>query len=449
MSFLPNRKYARTILKIASPAIAGYSSQMVVSIIDTAMVGRLEGAEIILAAMGLGVLATWTLTTFFSSLSTGTHILVARRYGEGDDGGAGAILKHSLVLTFFLGTLFGILGYLFAEPFIDVFSADNRVSHFAGQYIQFRALGLPFFLMGVSFRAFFYGIGHTKVFMYSALLSYVVNILFNYFLIFGTFGFPKMGVAGAGLASSIGMVVGLLYFAVAILRNEYRIRYQILRGLQLTKETLLPIIKLSAPVSFQNILILFGFLLFVSITGRIGTTEQAATQVVITALFVSFMPCFGFGVAAQTLVGNALGNNKPKIAYIYGIETAKIAVVFTLIVGALFAGLPEYCLRVLTNNDNVIRLATPILRLVGGAQIIYGAGIVLSAALQGAGDTLYVMNLEIITHWILFLPVSFVLAVYAGLGLLGAWLAMPMYVTAYTTLSYLKFRSGSWKAIRV
>src|SRR5512135_1727 len=103
MSLWPDKIYARRILRIAGPAIAGLSSQMIVSIIDTAMVGRLGDSDIALAAMGLGVLATWTLTSFFSSLATGTHILVARRYGEGRYRAAGIVLNNSLLLSFLLG----------------------------------------------------------------------------------------------------------------------------------------------------------------------------------------------------------------------------------------------------------------------------------------------------------------------------------------------------------
>ena len=436
-------------MKMASPAIAGYSSQMIVSVIDTAMVGRIENADIILASMGLGVLATWTLTSFLSSLSTGTHILIAHRFGESKHAELGDVLKHSLALTFGLGLIFGILFYWLSYPLMDLLAADVEVTKYSSEYMQYRAYGLPFFLMGISFRAFYYGIGSTKVFMYSALISYLVNIIFNYFLIFGNAGFPRMGVAGAGLASSIGMAVGLFVFLAFSYLPRYRIRYSLLRWPKFMAEEFLRIVRLSLPVSFQNILILFGFLLFVSITGLIGTVEQAATQVVITALYVSFMPCFGFGVAAQTLVGNALGNKQPQLAYIQALETTQLAIIFTSVIGFFFVGFTENTLSILTNNTIVIETATPILRLVGIAQVFYGAGIVLSSALQGAGETVFVMKLEIVTHWILFLPISYLLAVSTSFGLMGAWIAMPLYVIAYTGISYVKLRSGSWKKNRL
>jgi len=449
MSLLPQKRYAGRILKVASPAIAGMSSQMVVSIVDTAMVGRLEASEIALAAMGLGVLATWTLTSFFSSLGNGTHILVARRFGQGKMTEAGIVLNNSLLLSFFVGSVFGVLGFFYAFEAIDVFSSDQGVSLLAADYIKYRSIGLPFFLLAVSYRGFFYGIGHTNMFMFSALITYVLNIVFNYLLIFGNLGFPRMGVAGAGLAASIGMIAGWVFFIGVTFFPQYRRKYKYYDLLALGRRYLEPILRISLPVSFQNILILFGFLVFVAITGVIGTLQQAATQVVITSLYISFMPCFGFGIATQTLVGNALGNNNPSEAYRYGVETAKLGTIFTFCVGLVFVLVPDAVLYVITNNETVIEVARPLLRLAGVAQVAYGSGIIVANALQAAGDTLYVMYLEIITHWIIFLPVSFLLGVTLDLGIVGAWTGLPLYIALYTTVGWMKFRSGSWKSIKV
>jgi len=411
------------------------------------MVGRLDNSEVALAAMGLGVLATWTLTSFFSSLATGTHILVARRFGQGRHTAAGMVLNNSLVLSFILGIIFGMLGYFFAYDVINLFSSDENVALAAGEYIKYRSLGLPFFLLAVSYRGFFYGIGQTKIFMFSAIISYVCNIVFNYFLIFGTAGFPKMGLAGAGLAASIGMAVGMLFFIIVTFLPEYRRKYRYYNVVAIGLDHIRPIVRISLPVSFQNILILLGFLVFVAIAGIFGTLPQAATQVVISALFVSFMPCFGFGIATQTLVGNELGNNEPGEAYKYGIETAKIGTIFTIFVGLLFFAIPESILRVITPNESVIAVAKPLLLLAGAAQIAYGAGIILANALQAAGATLFVMYLEIITHWIIFLPLAYVLG--RQFGIVGAWMALPAYIASYTALAYVKFRSRTWTELKV
>ena len=163
--------------------------------------------------MGLGLLATWAITSVFSSLATGTHVLVARRYGERDYPGAGDVLNNSLVLALLLGLAFGAPGLSLFVPTSSTSSrADPAVADAGTGYMQWRFIGLLFFLFVVSYRGFFNGIGHTKVFMYSAIIINVSNILFNYLLIFGAFGFPRMGLTGAGASSAISNVMGALFF---------------------------------------------------------------------------------------------------------------------------------------------------------------------------------------------------------------------------------------------
>jgi putative MATE family efflux protein len=449
MSLFPDKKLAPGVLRISSPAVAGLSSQMVVSVVDTAMVGRLEDTTVALAAMGLGILAAWAITSVFSSLATGTHVLAARRYGEGDSGGAGAILNNSLILAIVLGISFGLPGYYFSYEILDFFASDPAVAQAGADYLEWRFVGLVFFLFVVSYRGFFNGIGHTKVFMYSAIVINLSNIAFNYLLIFGSWGFPRMGIAGAGCSSALSNLIGVIFFLLVTLQSSYRKRYLYYRALHVSGDVIRQIVKISTPVSFQNVLILLGFLVFVAITGIVGTLEQAASQVVITALFMSFLPCFGFGIGAQTLVGQSLGNGNRILAKRVGYEAAKLATILTVFLGILFLAFPEFVILVITNDAEVIAMAVPILRIAGGAQIFYAVGIVLAHALQAAGATLYVMFIEIITHWIIFLPVCYLLSVTLGGGLIGAWLALPLYIISYSSLILVKYRRDAWLSIKI
>jgi multidrug resistance protein, MATE family len=449
MNFLPDRTLLRRVLKISTPAVAGLSSQMVVSVVDTAMVGRLENTTVVLAAMGLGLLTAWAITSTFSSLATGTHVLVARRTGEKDRRGAGEVLNNSLLLSLILGLSFGALGYIGSYAIIDFFSSDPAVAAAGATYLQWRFIGLPFFLFVVSYRGFFNGIGDTKIFMYSAVVINGSNIIFNYLLIFGTFGFPKMGLAGAGCSSAISNVIGCLFSVGVTFLSKYRRTYKYYRAITTDGAIIKQIVKISAPVSFQNILILLGFLVFVAITGKIGTTEQAASQVVITALFMSFLPCFGFGIGAQTLVGQSLGDGNRQLAKRFGIEAAKLATYFTVVLGIVFIFLPDLVIALITTNTEVANAARPVLRIAGAAQIFYASGIVLAHALQAGGTTVYVMMIEVLTHWIIFLPVCYVFGVALHGGILGAWFALPVYIVAYSSLIYAKYRSDSWLLIKV
>lgn len=449
MSILPNKRYTREILTMATPAIAGLSSQMIVSLVNTAMVGRLENTPVMLAAMSLGFLGSWAITSMFSSLSTGTHVLAARRHGEGNPIGVGEVLNNSLLICFFFGVIFGGLGYAFSYEIIDFFAHDPAVALAGAEYMKYQFLGLPFFLLIVSYRGFFYGIGHTKIFMFSAIIINFFNILFNYLFIFGALGFPKMALAGAGIGYAISLALGWLFFVAVTFVGDYRKHYKYYSHFRISRDVIAQIVKISLPVSLQNILILLGFLVFVAITGIIGIIEQAASQVVISALFISIMPCFGFGIAAQTLVGQSLGKGNRRQALVYGFETAKLGTIFTIIIGIIFVLFPETVIIAITTNRQVMHVARPILQAAGVAQVFYGAGIILANALQAGGATVFVMYVEVLTHWIIFLPLAYLFGVILGWGILGAWLALPVYILAYTIMNFWKFRSMTWVKLQL
>ena len=445
MNFLPVNNYYKKILKVALPAIAGLSTQMVVSLVDSAMVGRLEEATYALAAMGIGVLATWALVSFFSSMATGTHVIVARRFGQGNFIECGNTLNNSLIVSLLIGTVVALIGVLLSGPVAHFFASDDTVGYYASQYLLYRFLGIPFFLISVSYRGFFFGISKTKIFMISGILTNLFNVIFNYILIYGAFGLPRMGLAGAGLGSTLATFSDVVFYSFVILLPFYRKRFQNFKHFKFDKEIISGILKISLPVSFQNVFILVGFLSFVAIIGIIGIKEQAATQAIISTLFISFLPLFGFGIAVQTLVGNNLGAGKINIAKLYGFETAKVATIYTIFLGIIFIAIPQYVLLIITNDWSIIELAKSSLRIAGIAQIFYATGVVLANGLQAAGRTVFVMRTEVITNLFIFVPLAYLFGVVLEMGLFGAWLALPVYIGLYSLIIFLKFNSKDWQ----
>jgi putative MATE family efflux protein len=446
MNFLPEKKYYKDIFRLALPAIAGLSTQMVVSLVDAAMVGRLENTKYVLAAMGIGVLATWALVSFFSSLATGTQIIVARKYGEKDYDACSVALNNSIMIALTIGVIVMFVAVFAAKHFAHLLAADPVVGDYAAQFIFYRFLGIPAFLVSVSYRGFFFGINKTKIFMFSGVITNVLNIIFNFFLIFGSFGVvPKMGLAGAGLGSTLATTFDFLFYFTVSQLPSYRHRYRILKNFKIDFNVIKRIYKISLPVSFQNVFILLGFLSFITITGFIGIKEQAATQAVISTLFISFLPCFGFGIAVQTLVGNYIGSKKFNLAKIYGLEAAKVASYYTFLLGIVFILIPQYVLTIITTNQSIIDVAKPALRIAGFAQIFYATGVVLANGLQAAGKTLYVMLSESITNLLIFVPLAYFFGIYLKGGLIGTWLALPVYIILYSTVIFIKFKYGDWK----
>ena len=427
-------------MRIALPAIAGLSTQMILSLVDAAMVGRLENPEYTLAAMGIGVLATWAVVSFFSSLATGTHVLIAGSFGEKKFAHIGEILQNSIYIGFVIGLIVTFLGIFFSEPFAQLFAKDAGVGKLAGEFIFYRLLGLPLFLITVSYRGFYFGMGKTKIFMISGIMTNLLNIVFNYILIYGEFGFPKMGVAGSGLGSTIATLFDASFYFFISLRSSYRVKYMLYRQINFSLKIIRSLYKISLPVSFQNIFILIGFLSFISITGLIGIREQAASQAIVSVLFISFLPCFGFGIAAQTFVGNNLGASKKLLARKYAFEIAKIATLYTLFLSVIYIFLPQYLLNLITNEQPIIATAVPAMRIAGFAQIFYGVGVVLANSLQASGKTMFVMFAEVVSNIFIFVPVAYFVGVYLGYGIVGAWIGLPIYIIIYASIVFLKFK---------
>jgi Na+-driven multidrug efflux pump len=228
----------------------------------------------------------------------------------------------------------------------------------------------------------------------------------------------------------------------------YKDKFHYFKNFKFLSKVADSIVRISLPVSFQNIFILVGFLSFIAITGFIGTLQQAASQVVISSLMISLMPCFGFGIAIQTLVGNSLGRGDIKQAKHYGYETSKLASIYTLAVGIIFIAFPRIILILITTDQNVIETAVPALRIAGFGQIFYASGVVLANGLQAAGKTFFVMLAEVIINWVIFVPLAYFIGVFFGFGLTGAWFALPFYVILYSAVIFLKFRFGDWHQIR-
>lgn len=438
----------RYILRLALPAIAGLSSQVVVSLVDTAMVGRLDGAKFALAAMGIGVLATWAIVSFFSSLATGTHVLIARRYGEKKFSECGDVLNTSLIMSFLLGTVVALMIVASAYSIGDVFAKDPVVGYYAGDYLFYRFMGLPFFLMTVSYRGFFFGIGQTKIFMYSGIITNLLNVILNYIFIYGAFGIEPMGLAGAGLGSSLATLGDAIFYFLVSFLSAYKVKYEYFHKIKFLPDIAKSIIRISLPVSLQNVFILIGFLSFVSITGLIGTLQQAASQAVISALMITLMPCNGFGIAVQTLVGNNIGSGQINKAKYYGFATSKMATMYTVFIGIIFTVFPRLILNLTTNDSAIIEAAVPALRIAGFGQIFYGIGVVLANGIQAAGKTLFVMAADVVIIWIIFVPLAYFMGVFLDLGLIGAWAALPFYIILYSIVMFLKFKLGNWNKLR-
>jgi putative MATE family efflux protein len=443
MRLLPKASLTRPLMSLAYPVILGMMSRTLLTLVDTAMVGRLGAYA--LAAAGLAGIAVWMIVATLFDVGIGAQAVVARRIGERNTSGAGEVCNAALFLTLCVGPIVAILGFFLGEYLIPLLTKDPDVLPACTSYYRIRILeALPFMLIG-SGRGFFDGIGHTRVYMRVIVISNILNVILNYVLIFGHFGFPRLEVTGAAMGSTISIYTGALIMLFMMTRRRYRKPYGIPHVWAWRGATLRTMVRLSSSASARVFLALAGFTLFLVIIGRLGTVELAVSHMVINISMLSWMPGIGMGIAVTTIVGRHLGAGEPHLARAYSWEGVRIAWCSMAFLGLLFFVIPEPILRIFTNDPEVIALGAPVLRILGISQFVDPFNVVLQGALQGAGKTFFVMASEVAVIWLIMLPLTWLLAITFEWGYLGAWTAFLSFIFGLVILVVSKFQTRGWE----
>ena len=435
------------VWKLAGPVVVGMISQTLMNVVDTAMVGRL--GAVALAATGLGGLLSWMVLGTLGGLATGVQAISARRYGEGDPLAAGKVLDNGIFIALVVGSVCSLLFSWGMSRIFFIFTEDPAVVVAGSGYISYRLLsGLPFMLMS-AYRGFFNGIGKTKPYMRVVIVANMINVALNYALIFGKFGFPRMEAPGAGLATSIANIIGVVYFIIIAVKYKHRRQFRYHHPANCDLTVCRSIINLALPAGMQVLLSMIGYAAFIAIVARIGTIELATTNVCITIWSVAFLPGVGIGVAAAALIGQKLGEKKPDKAEAYGWESVRLGMIVMGIIGLSFLAVPDLIFRIFTDNPAVIAAGRIPLRILGLIQIFDATGMVLSQALQGAGMNRWVLIVEIITNWGFFVPCTAAVVFLFGWGLNAAWLVMACYLIIFGATVTIKFAGGKWKEVKL
>ncbi len=446
-SFAIHPSLARTVIRLGYPVSLGMISITLLGVVDTAMLGHL--GPIPLAAAGIAAVGYFAIIFSLAGIGIGVQTIVSRRFGEGRTPECGTVLSSGVALAILFGIPFVLLSAPLARFIAPALSHDPRVATLGEIYLYYRFIGAGFLILNMVYRGFYNGIGDTKRQLHSAIIITVVNIGLDYLLIFGRGGFPKLGIAGAAIASTIATGIGTVYFVTVSLFPRYRHRFAPYHHIRNWPHQVAPILRLSGPVMAQRIISNGSFFAFFSIVSRIGTLALAASNVIRSVLGLSIMPAIGIGVAAATLIGQNLGAARPDEAEAYGWEAAKLASYLMAGIGLLFIAFPREIFAIYTDNPAVIALGRTPLILLGATQILDGMAIVLSQGLQGAGNTRYVMGIELLVCGGIYLPTAYLFGIQLHGGIIGAWAGEFVYWLAFALFMALKFKQGAWKKIQL
>lgn len=489
--FLPDPRKSKTVLTLAAPVMAAMLTQTFINQLDTILVGRLPEDISVAgqAALGYSILLHWMVGGFVSAISVGTQAIAARRFGENDKLGAGHVMFNSAMLALFAGTVVTLLAATFTEPLFRLFTSNEDVLRQGIPYCRTRFFGILAMVGTMSFKSFFDGLGKTHYHLIAALVMNVVNAILAYTLVFGVFGLPRLEVLGAGIAATAASYVGLFMMMSFAFRRNYRVEFGVFRARNFKWATMGRIGLLSLPSGIATVVVMTGFLLFFKWVGmldsinddhaigslghsiarfsesidKIGISAreaelirnthhpvyEAATKVIIDIFFLAIMTCMGLGIATATLVSQNLGRKLPDVAESFGWTAVRLAAMFAGLMGLIAMIAPDFLLGIFTKEDVVIAVGRMPLRIIGAGEFMVGFALVLAQALFGAGATRYVMMVEIILHFGLLVPLSYVLAIPFGLKLNGIFLAALLYVLSLAIAMTWKFKAGSWKKIKI
>lgn len=461
----------RIVLKLALPTVLAMLAQSAVNEVDIIFFAALgcPDSSFAQAALLPCLLLLWMFGGSLSAISVGTQALAARRYAEGRSVDAGTVLANSWMFSLAAGIVFTALGYLVIPSVLGVLVSSPEVRTVAKSYLNWRLLGITSMAVTFSFKAFFDGIGKTHVHMIASVLMNVINVALCIIFIFGKLGAPHMGMAGAGLAGAVSSWVGLVVMVVWAALSHYRERFQPFSFKGLSKELLGRILKLSVPSAVATVAVMSGFMLFAMIVSRLdammhtkmvalsdcpgGKREAvngAATTVIVGVLKLTFTACLAFGTSTATLVSQCLGAGKADEAEKFGWTSVKLGLLIFGVVGLLEGVvLTSPLLHLVTHSQAVFSAAQMPMRMMGLATPLIAVGMILTQALFGAGNTRFVMIVELILHFGCLVPLAWFLGITAGFGLVGIWSAALAYVVLLTAAMVVKFKSGDWKAIRL
>jgi putative MATE family efflux protein len=292
------------------------------------------------------------------------------------------------------------------------------------------------------------GAGDTRTPLYVMLVVNGLNIAVAWTAINGPFGLPQFGVVGSAMGAFVGRMAGGILVIAILLKGRSGIRLK-LAGLRPDWDLIRRMLHVGLPSGLEQLFFRTGHMGFARILAALGTAAYAANTVAMNALSLSFMPGFGFALAATTLVGQSLGAEAPEEAEQRGYISYRLGATLMTVIGLVIVLFSPQIIGFFTDDPQVVTLGATPLRVAGMIQPLLAATMIFAGGLRGAGDTRFPMVITGGSIWLIRLPLAYLLALVAGWGLLGAWVALGLDLSLRGVLNYLRFRGGRWKNVKV
>ena len=435
----------RAIVLLSIPMVLEMSMESLFAVVDVFWVARISSDAV--TTVGL----TESLLTLVYAVAMGLGMsataFVARRIGEKDPEDAAIGAVQAILLAIVISVIVGIAGGLTAPALLRVMGASPEVLSGVG-YTQVMLGGIATVVLLIVINSVFRGTGDAPVAMRALWLGNGLNIILDPCLIFGYGPFPALGVTGAAVATNIGRGTAVIYLFYVLFFGRARIRIRAAH-LRLAVEPMKRLLQTASTGMLQFLIATASWVVLMRTMALFGGAAVAGYTIAIRIIVFSILPSWGMCNAAATLVGQNLGAKRPDRAERAVWMTGLYNMVFLGCVGLLFILVPGFFVTLFTSDDAVVPHAVDCLRFVGYGYMAYAYGMVMVQAFNGAGDTVTPTIINFFCYWVLQIPLAWTLAVRAGMGPRGVFLAITIAESLLALVAILAFRRGRWKTQKI
>lgn len=416
--------YYKRNLKLAFPVMLAQLGQVTVSMADTIMVGRVGTLELAASAFANSIFIV--IFIFCLGFSLGITPLIGNAFGKKQDKKIAVLFQNGLLVNVVLSLVL-VLIMLPLSPLLRYMNQPPDVVELAIPYfIILIASGLPITIF-FAYRQFGEGIGNTKIAMWITLLGNVVNIFFNYLLIYGKFGFPALGLVGAGIGTLIARIVMALTFVIVIHRHKLFQPYvKFFSRKNFHKVACFRLIRTSLPISGQLLVEVLAFSISAIMVGWINEVNLAAHQIALTLASGTFMLALGVSSATMIRISHQYGSGHYKATKVAAIAGMHLAILLMSFNAMLFFVFRNQIPMIFTTDAEVIKITSQLLIIAGFFQIFDGIQIVGLSALRGLADVKVAMYIALISYIFICLPLAYLFGFPMGLGTVGVWIGLAI-----------------------
>lgn len=414
-----------------------------ISVVNLIMVGKI-GPEAI-SAVGLTGQPVNMSLAVFQSFNVGATALVARYVGAKKYDQARNVVIQTLQISFLIGLFLTIPVFVLSRKIVLLIGANSDSVNDATIYMKFMAIGIIFQVVPLAISSLFRGAGDSKSPMIINIIANIVNVFLGYILIFGHFGFPRLGIYGAGLSATIAKIIQTFIAIVLLFKTKLKIRLDFNITLGFDKVILSKIFFIGSSSAIEQIILRVGFFLYTRTIANLGTIDFAAHQICLNISGLSTNFGHALGMASTSFTGRFLGSNKRELLGEYIKKLIVIGILISCVVSLVFIYKGHTVASFYTKDLTIINKLVPIMIILSFINPAQNCVLVLSGALKGAGETRWPLLTSLLGLLVIRLPLVFILVTHLKLGLYGAWIATLL--DKYVSLIILTFGfiKGSWR----